>query len=62
VRIKILINDHITEKVNSFNYLRCTITVTNNTDIEIKKNRFNKYSREHGNESSGSIKCWDILE
>jgi hypothetical protein len=30
VRIKILINDHITEKVNSFNYLGYTITVTNN--------------------------------
>jgi hypothetical protein len=30
VRTKIVINDHIIEPVNTFNYLGYTITVTNN--------------------------------
>jgi hypothetical protein len=61
VRIKIMINDHITEEVNSFNYLGYTIRVTNNTNFE-KKNGLTKYSSEHGNEPSGSMKCWEILK
>jgi hypothetical protein len=62
---KILVNDHITEKVNSSNYLGYTITATNNTDFEIKnikkKQILTKYSREHSNET-GFTKCWEILE
>jgi hypothetical protein len=42
VRIKIVINNNIIEQVNSFNYLEYTITASNNTDLEIKMNRFNQ--------------------
>jgi DNA modification methylase len=42
VRTKIVINNNILEQVNSFNYLGCIITVYNNTDLEIKRNRFNQ--------------------
>jgi hypothetical protein len=41
VRTKIVIKN-ILEKVNSFNYLGHTITVCNNTDLEIKMKRFNQ--------------------
>jgi hypothetical protein len=42
VRTKIVINNNINERANSFNYLGYTIIVTNNTDLEIKMNRFNQ--------------------
>jgi hypothetical protein len=38
VRTKIVINNIILEEVYSFNYLGYTITVSNNTDLEIKMN------------------------
>jgi hypothetical protein len=41
VRTRILINN-IIEQLNSFNYLGYTITVSNNRDLEIKRNRFNQ--------------------
>jgi hypothetical protein len=41
VRTKIMINNHITGQVSSFNYLGDTVTVTNNRDLETKMNRFN---------------------
>jgi hypothetical protein len=41
-RTKILISNHITEKVNSFNYFGYTITVTSTRDFEIKRNRLNQ--------------------
>jgi hypothetical protein len=37
-----MINNNIIKQVNSFNYLRYTIAVKNNTDLEIKMNRFNQ--------------------
>jgi hypothetical protein len=39
VRTKIVINNHITEQANSFNYLDYTTTVTSTRDFEIKMNR-----------------------
>jgi hypothetical protein len=42
VRTKIVINNHIFEQVNSFNYFGYTIKVINNRDLEIKMNRFNQ--------------------
>jgi hypothetical protein len=42
VRSKIVLNNHIIEQVNSFNYLGYTIAVTNNKDLEIKLNRFHQ--------------------
>jgi hypothetical protein len=36
VRSKIVLNNHIIEQVNSFNYLGYTIAVTNNKDLETK--------------------------
>jgi hypothetical protein len=42
VSTKIVINNITLEQVNSFNYLEYTITVSNNTDLEIKMNRFNQ--------------------
>jgi hypothetical protein len=42
VRTKIVINNHIIELLNNFNYLGYTITVTNHRDLEIKMSRFNQ--------------------
>jgi hypothetical protein len=42
VRTKIVINNHIAEQVNSYNYLGYVFMVTNNRDLEIKLNRFNE--------------------
>jgi hypothetical protein len=42
VRSKIVLNNHIIEQENSFNYLGYTIAVTNNKDLEIKLNRFHQ--------------------
>jgi hypothetical protein len=42
VRSKIVINSNIMEQLNSFNYVRYTITVSNSRDLEIKMNRFNQ--------------------
>jgi hypothetical protein len=38
----IMTNNNIIEQLHSFNYLRYTIRVTNNRDLDIKMNRFNK--------------------
>jgi hypothetical protein len=35
-------DNHITEQVNSFNYSGYIIIATNNRDLKIKMNRFNK--------------------
>jgi hypothetical protein len=40
VRSVIVLNNHIIEQVNSFNYLGYVIGVTNNNDLEIKLNSF----------------------
>jgi hypothetical protein len=42
VRTKVMINNHIIEQINGFNYLAYTIPVTNNRDLEIKMNIFNQ--------------------
>jgi hypothetical protein len=42
VRTKIMINNHITGQVSGCNYLGHTVTVTNNRDLKIKMNRFNR--------------------
>jgi hypothetical protein len=42
VRTKIVINNHIAEQVNSYNYLGYAFMVTNNRDLEIQLNGFNK--------------------
>jgi hypothetical protein len=42
VRTKIVINNNITERANSFNYLRYIMKITNSRDLGIKMNRFNQ--------------------
>jgi hypothetical protein len=42
VRTKIVINNHIIEQVNSFNYLGYTVKATNNRYLDIKMNKFNQ--------------------
>jgi hypothetical protein len=42
VRTKIVMSNNIIKKVNSFNYLEYTITASNNSDLEIKMNRFHQ--------------------
>jgi hypothetical protein len=42
VRTKTVINKNISEQVTSSNYLRYTITVSNNSYLEIKMNRYNQ--------------------
>jgi ABC-type cobalamin transport system ATPase subunit len=39
---KIAINNHVSELVNSFNYLGYAITVMSSRDLKIKLNRFNQ--------------------
>jgi hypothetical protein len=42
-RTNTVINNNIIEHVNNFNYLEYAIAVSNNTDLEIKMNRFNQF-------------------
>jgi hypothetical protein len=42
VRTKIVINNNISEQINSCNYLGYAITATDNRDLEIKINGFNQ--------------------
>jgi hypothetical protein len=41
-RTKIVINNNTIEQVNIFNYLGYTITLSNNRDLGIERNRFNQ--------------------
>jgi hypothetical protein len=42
MRLHIVINNHIVEQVNGFNYLGYKSTVTNNGDLEIQMKRLTK--------------------
>jgi 20S proteasome alpha/beta subunit len=45
---KTMIKNHVIEKVYSFNYLGCTTAGTNDGDLRIRMNRFNKKCRTIG--------------
>jgi hypothetical protein len=46
VRTKTMIKNHVIKQVYSFNYLGYTIAMTNDGDLRIKMNRFNRKCRQ----------------